>query len=136
MNTLEDIYFKTDYLTKQNNDEASYCYKIKKKDTYINFSQTASEVYGKIRAFSPVPGAKCFVNGELLKVLEAKIEDSFEKHKNHSLVLDNNLLISCGTGSIRLTKVQRQGKKVMSAKDILNGWNIEKGVIFNEETQN
>ena len=45
----------------QIHSEASYCYKIKKDDTYLKFNISAKEVLGKIKAFSPNPGAKKFI---------------------------------------------------------------------------
>ena len=48
------------------------------------------------------------------------------------MVLDDNLLISCKVGSIRLTKIQRQGRTPMLSKDVLTGWKIKKGLILNE----
>ena len=117
----------------QIHSEASYCYKIKKDDTYLKFNISAKEVLGKIKAFSPNPGAKCFIEGELIKILDAKIEDNSKLNKNVGCVTDENLLISCKYGFIRLTKVQRAGRKAMNAKEFLNGWKVKKGSIINEK---
>ena len=117
----------------QNHSEASYCFRIKKEDTYINFDCSASEVLGKIRAFSPTPGAKCYIKGELIKILDAKIEEEKKFNKKFGCVIDKNLLISCKYGFIRFIKVQRAGRKVMYAKELLNGWDIEVGIMVNEE---
>ena len=117
----------------QIHSEASYCYKIKKDDTYLKFNISAKEVLGKIKAFSPNPGAKCFIEGELIKILDAKIEDNSKLNKNVGCVTDENLLISCKYGFIRLTKVQRAGRKAMNAREFLNGWKVKKGSIINEK---
>ncbi|MAH88865.1 MAG: methionyl-tRNA formyltransferase [Pelagibacterales bacterium] len=117
----------------QNHSEASYCYRIKKEDTYINFNCSASEVLGKIRAFSPTPGAKCYLKGELIKILDAKIDGEKKENKKFGYVTDKNLLISCKYGFIRFIKVQRAGRKAMYAKELLNGWDVEEGSIVNEE---
>ncbi len=117
--------------TKQDEDEATYCYRIKKEDTYINFDKTAIEILGKIRAFSPFPGAKCYLQGELIKILEAKVENNNEINKNFGVVFDDNLLIACKTGFIRLTKIQREGRKAMHVKEVLNGWKVKKGSKIN-----
>ena len=117
----------------QIHDEASYCYKIKKDDTYLKFNISAKEVLGKIRAFSPNPGAKCFLEGELIKILEAKIEDNSKLNMKTGYVIDNSLLISCKYGFIRLTKIQREGRKAMMATEVLNGWKVKIGSIINEK---
>ena len=117
----------------QIHSEASYCYKIKKDDTYLKFNVSAKEVLGKIRAFSPNPGAKCFIQGELVKILDAKIEDNSKLNKKVGYVTDESLLISCKFGFIRLIKLQRAGRKVMTAKELLNGWKVKIGSIINEK---
>ena len=117
----------------QNHSEASYCYRVKKEDTYINFDCSASEVLGKIRAFSPTPGAKCYIKGELIKILDARIEGEEKVNKKFGCVIDKNLLISCKYGFIRFIKVQRAGRKAMHVKELLNGWDIEVGSIVNEK---
>ena len=95
----------------QIHSEASYCYKIKKNDTYLKFNISAKEVLGKIRAFSPNPGAKCFIQGELVKILDAKIEDNSKLNKKVGYVTDESLLISCRFGFIRLINYKGQDVK-------------------------
>ena len=129
---IDKFILKKINITKQDDKKATYCYKIKKEDTYIRFDEKAENIYGKIRAFTPTPGAKCFIKGELVRIIEAEVEEVEYNHNNYGKVLDNNLLVACKTGSIRLIKIQRQGRKPMLVKDVLNGWKIEKGLILNE----
>ena len=117
----------------QINSGASYCYKIKKDDTYLSFNISAREVLGKIRAFSPNPGAKCFLEGELIKILDAKIEDEMKLNIKTGYVTDERLLISCKYGFIRLLKIQRAGRKVMTAREFLNGRKVKIGSKINEK---
>ena len=42
-------------------------------------------------------------------------------------VLDDHLTIACGDGAVRLTQVQREGKKPMSAEEFLRGTKVEAG---------
>ena len=113
--------------------EASYCYKIKKDDTYLKFNTSAEEVLGKIKAFSPNPGAKCFLDGELIKILDAKIEDNSKFNKKIGCVTDESLLISCKYGFIRILKLQRAGRKAMMAREFLNGVTVKIGSVINEK---
>ena len=113
--------------------EVSYCYKIKKDDTYLKFNTSAEEVLGKIKAFSPSPGAKCFLEGELIKILDAKIEDNSRYNQKMGCVIDENLLVSCKYGFIRLIKIQRAGRKAMMAREFLNGRKVKIGSVINEK---
>ena len=132
VNVIERLADNNIKLTKQNNEEATYCYKIKKEDSYISFNETAQEVYGKIRAFNPNPGAKCFIKGELVKILEARLENSNNKCGKYGEVIDNELLVACKFGSIKFIKIQRPGKRAMTTSEVLNGWKVEKGIILND----
>ena len=58
----------------QDHKMATYTKIIKKHDTYLNFNESAENILGKIRAFNPNPGTKCFINGELVKIIKAKKE--------------------------------------------------------------
>ncbi len=130
---IEELAKKTIIPKAQIHKEASYCYKINKADTYLNFNTSALEVFGKIRALSPAPGARCYLEGELIKVLEAKVEGNNKLNKILGCVKDEGLLISCKYGFIRFIKIQRAGRKVMLAKELLNGWKIKIGSILNEK---
>ena len=130
---IEDLSNSNIKPQAQIHSEASYCYKIKKDDTYLKFNTSAEEVLGRIRAFSPTPGAKCFLEGEMIKVLDAKIEDNSKFNKKIGCVTDESLLISCKYGFIRLIKVQRAGRKVMMAREFLNGRKVKIGSVINEK---
>ncbi len=130
---IEDLSNNSIKPQAQIHSEASYCYKIKKDDTYLKFNTSAEEVYGRIRAFSPNPGAKCFLDGELIKILDAKIEGNSKFNKKIGCVTDESLLISCKYGFIRLIKVQRAGRKAMMVKEFLNGRKVKIGSVINEK---
>lgn len=119
--------------TLQTHNEASYCYKIKKEDTYLKFDTKAQEVLGKIRAFNPFPGAKCYLEGELIKVLEAKVEGNNKINKTFGYIVDDNLLVSCKYGFIRFIRIQRAGRRALLSKELLNGWKVKVGAIVNEK---
>jgi len=116
---------------KQDHSKATYSHKIDKKDAVIDFKEEALKIFGKIRAFSPNPCARCYINGEIVKIFEAEVANDKKKHDKSGLILDNNLLISCSIGSIRLLKIQREGKKILPVREVLNGWKIGPGTKIN-----
>ena len=116
---------------KQDHSQATYSYKIEKKDTMINFEEEALQILGKIKAFAPNPCARCYINGEIVKIFDAEVINNNKKYDKSGIVLDHKLLISCGIGAIRLLKIQREGKKVLSANEVLNGWRVDPGTKIN-----
>ena len=126
-----DLYInKKIFPVAQDESEATYSYKIKKEDAFLNFAEPALSVFGKIRAFYPNPSAKCTIKGETVKIIDAEVINKVNKFNDIGITLDNQLLVSCKVGTIRLTKIQRQGKKAMDAKVALNGWKIKEGTII------
>jgi methionyl-tRNA formyltransferase len=44
--------------------------------------------------------------------------------------LDDALLIACGEGAVRLTRLQREGRQALSAQDYLRGAPTPRGARF------
>lgn len=64
--------FPTMTRLKQDHQEATYCSKLSKADTILNPEDTLLTKLGKVRAFSPTPGATWIHNGKRIKILSAK----------------------------------------------------------------
>ena len=72
---------------------------------------------GKVRAYNPNPGAKCFINGELVKILEAR-KEILKNNKNlPGTIIDEKLLIACQEDGIRPLVLQREGQKPLKLLD-------------------
>ena len=102
----------------------TYAKKIDKAETRIDFADPADLIDRQIRAFSPSPGAWYEFRGERIKVLEAEDEDQCG---SPGTVINDQLLIACGTGAIQPLIVQRAGKPAMPAADLLRGFPIPAG---------
>ena len=107
--------------TSQKETEVSFAPLLKKKDGLLFFrEQTAQSVSRQVRAFDPWPGTYCFINGVRLKVLEVE-ENSKKLSPGEINTEEKYLLIGCFEGTLRLKKVQLEGKKVTSDFDFING---------------
>ena len=73
---------------------------------------------------SPFPGAWFEVNGTRVKAL---LCDVVQASAAPGTFIDDRLTIACGTGAIRLLKLQREGKGAMEATDFLRGFPIAAG---------
>jgi methionyl-tRNA formyltransferase len=106
----------------------SYAAKIDKAEARIDFEQDAEKVHNLIRGLSPFPGAWFEASAagrrERIKVLRASIVAG---HGRPGEVLDDRLMIACGTGAVRLIELQRAGKKPMAADELLRGFALPRG---------
>lgn len=108
----------------QPEDGVTYAAKIEKGETRIDFTRSAAEVERQVRAFAPTPGAFVEHAGERIRMLAAEIVDA--KGPPGS-VLDEHLTIACEDLAIRPTRVQRAGRGVMDAAELLRGFPLPPG---------
>ena len=97
--------------------------KLFKKHGRIDWFQSASSIHNQIRGLNPFPGAwTSLPSGETIKVhASERMELDFDGQPGEIHIYKNTLYVSCGAGTISLTRVQPQGKPAMDVKDFLNG---------------
>ena len=103
----------------------TYAAKIDKAEARIDFTKSARDVERLVRAMNPAPGAWFDVAGERIKILAADVLPF--RFQVPGDVVDDRLTIACGDGAIRPTLVQRAGRGVTSAADLLRGFPIPSG---------
>ncbi|WP_373491863.1 methionyl-tRNA formyltransferase [Parasphingorhabdus sp.] len=111
----------------QNDALATYAKKIDKQEARLDFNPSAEQVERQIRAFNPLPGAFFEFQGNRYRILEAKIIDTAG---TPGTILDEHLLIGCGSGAIQPQVIQKAGKPAMELKSFLNGTTIPKGTLL------
>ena len=89
--------------------------------------QDAAAIERRVRAFDPWPGTFSTLDGVVLKILSAVVADGSGAP---GTVLDGHLLVACGGGALRLTRVQLAGRAAMDAAAFLRGHPIPAGVRF------
>jgi methionyl-tRNA formyltransferase len=116
---------------RQHDEGATYAPKLDPKETRINWRLLAHDVHDRIRGLSPHPGAwfEIEANGkrERIRVLRSTIAAGAGMP---GMVLDDHMTVACGEGAVRLTEVQRAGKRPMSAEDFLRGMTLLPGVVL------
>ena len=135
LETLPSVFSQTNKRVKQDENEITFAYNVKREEEQIDFSKTAREIFNLIRGLSPSPSANTILFGEEMKVLESKIFDrKYEKAVCGEIVdiTKEGIVVSCSDGSILLTKIKPFGKKEMSAASYVNGVGKEKliGRVF------
>ncbi|MED5547729.1 MAG: methionyl-tRNA formyltransferase [Pseudomonadota bacterium] len=115
----------------QSEEGVTYAKKISSEEARIDWTRPAGELANHVRGLSPFPGAWFELDtgkeAVRVKVLMAKAEAGSGAPGE---VLDGNLLIACGEGALRLTRLQRAGKGAMDATDFLRGNSVEPGTVL------
>ncbi|MDO9182656.1 MAG: methionyl-tRNA formyltransferase [Bacteriovorax sp.] len=112
--------------TPQDPKNISFAPTLKKEDGLLNFTESSnSKISNQVRALDPWPGTYCFLNNLRLKVLEVESLNRFLK-PNETSIEHGHLAVGCSDGTIRLSRVQLEGKKSCSDTELLNGL-INKG---------
>ena len=125
LDNIDEILDDKIKFKEQNHDEATYAAKIEKTEGQIDWSETAESTIGKINGLYPSPGAFFTYNGERYKILKASLAHGSGKIGE---VLNNYLEVSCGNKkSIKILKIQRQGKRPQSISEFMLGSQIKKG---------
>ena len=111
----------------QSDQGVTYAKKISKDEARIDWSKSAAEIDCLIRGLAPSPGAFTQVKGERLKIVYAMpVKDRGEAGE----VISDDLTVACGEGALKLLKVQRAGKGVMEARELLKGFPLPPGTRF------
>ncbi|MEA1876671.1 MAG: methionyl-tRNA formyltransferase [Bacteroidota bacterium] len=103
--------------------------KIFKEDCKIQWSQPASLIHNLIRGLSPYPAAwtRFFDQNDntfQIKIFRSEIHDSSpELDPGQVLIMHNGyLLVGTTSKTIRLLRIQPEGKRQMEVKDFLRGY--------------
>ncbi|MFC5579109.1 methionyl-tRNA formyltransferase [Lysobacter niabensis] len=109
--------------TAQSEDGVTYAHKLDKAEARLDWSQPATVLANKVRAFNPWPMAEAQVAGERLRLHAAVALDETHDATPGSLLRAGRegLDIACGEGVLRIRTLQREGGKAITAADYLNG---------------
>ena len=115
------------HFINQQEQMITYAKKINKKESEIDWNDSAKKIVAKINGLNPYPGVWFEHKGTRIKIIKAETSDYKGKIGE---VLTNNLDIGCQDKSIRINLLQKAGKKVITTKSFLKGYKIIKGEIL------
>ena len=123
LETLPSILDGTNSREKQNEDEVTFAYNIKREEEHIDFSKTSREVFNLIRGLCPIPSANVLLDGAEMKVYSSVISLKSYNGKCGEIVdvTKEGIVVKTGDGSVTLTEVKPFGKKRMDASSYVNG---------------
>ena len=116
-------------LKDQNEKDVTYAKKISKKESEIDWNETAQKILAKINGLNPHPGVWFNHQGNRIKIIDAEI---FQNQGKKGEVLTNELVVACKDKAIKINSLQKEGKKVLDAKSFLTGYKILKGEMLSQ----
>jgi methionyl-tRNA formyltransferase len=116
---------------KQDHDKATYCGKITRDTSQIDWLKSAAEIHNLIRGLNPKPIAWTTFRENELKIYKSKVFDETigQNLKPGELYKlgKKRLLIGTGNGLLEILNLQPSTKKIMDAPSFLNGARLTEG---------
>ncbi len=111
----------------QPQEGVTYAAKLTRDAGRIDWAHEAARIERQVRAFDPWPGTFTSLHGAVLKVL--RVEPAVGNGPA-GIALDDRLTIACGSGALRLTRVQLAGRPAMAAEAFLRGHAVTAGTML------
>ena len=119
----------------QAEDGVTYAPKLTRGEGRLDWTRPAAELERQVRALNPWPGVWFEHAGDRIKVLSAEAAEdgpdpAGEPGALIGEVLGGALGVACGSGVLRLKKVQRQGKEPRDGAAFLRGYEMTAGTVL------
>ena len=119
----------------QDNSEATYAPMLSRDDGIIDWSQTASQIANRIRAFQPWPGCHTMLGQHRLIIWRAHagVDGQTSEHPNVRPATITGLhktgiTVACGgSAELHIEELQIEGKRRLPARDVANGLRLTPG---------
>lgn len=116
---------------EQNHETATFCAPITKKDGKIDWQKPPEKIKQKIQAFYPWPGTWTTLDGKRLKIFPPVIIDKDESQPAGQITVENEqLTVVCGKGKLIVSKIQLEGKTLITADNFIRGYANLSGKIL------
>lgn len=107
---------------------------IRKEDGQLDFGRPAVELERRLRAFTPWPGGSFTTDAGVVKVHQVRVAQGIGAPGTVLSASAEGIELACGEGSLVITTLQPEGKRVMSARDYLSGRSVPIGARWPKES--
>lgn len=110
----------------QNNTVATHTKLFTKEDGKLDFSESAEILERKIRALNPWPSTYSSLEGKIVKILQAEMQNTLKKELSPGTILaeKNGFFVGTGTLPLKILLLQEEGKKPQEADTFLIGHDV------------
>lgn len=109
---------------KQNEEEATFAYNIKREQEKIDWSKSGEEIYNHIRGLNPWPVAYTTFDRKVVKIWNSKKVKHAKSEEPGTIIRleEDGIVVASGNDTaVKITELQPSGKKKMPAEQFLRG---------------
>lgn len=132
MDTLERLAAGPVDEEPQEERRATYAPRLTKDEGLVDWTRSALEVHNLIRGLHPWPHAFTFHAGRRLILHRSVVTTKVAEAAAGTIVTAHGdaLLVATGDGTVELTQLQAEGKRVMTPREFLSGSPLSAGDRF------
>ena len=119
--------------TPQPEQGATYAVKLDKRESRLNWRESAVAIGRRIRAFNPRPGASTVMRGVEFKIWQCAVTAGDGAPGEILATGPKGILIACGEGAVFATELQRAAGRRLVAIEFLRGFPLSAGERFEME---
>lgn len=103
-----------------------YAPKVKKSELFIDWRDSALNIFNKIRAFSPTPGARTLLHGSIVKIFKGQVyPENLNLKPGEIKIIDKEIYVGTRDLPLKILELQPAGKRIMRAKEFIAGRKID-----------
>jgi methionyl-tRNA formyltransferase len=122
--------------TPQPSDGVTLAPRIRPEDATVDWDRPAEQVARTIRSLTPRPGAVTSLDGLRLKVGGASVVQEAEPGATAGTLVGSDaggVVVACGSGSVRIRRVQLAGRPWSDAADQVRGRRLAVGMVLGDQ---
>ena len=123
LKTLPEIINLSNKRIKQNNEEVTFAWNIKREEEHIDFNKGVNIVDQLVRGLNPYPYANTIINDIEFKIINGYFVKKNSTPNKINEITKDAIGFGCEDGIYYATTIKQAGKKEMLVKDYLNGKN-------------
>ena len=109
----------------------TYANKVTREQARVDWKLPAVVLERAVRAYNPIPAAYSYFDGQVVKIQEAEVTSESSAAPGEIVsVSTEGIVVACGAGALRLTRLQRAGGKQLAAAEFLRGFPLRAGQRF------
>ena len=122
---LPSIIDGTNKREKQDEEQVTYAYTIKREEEHLDFTKSVKEVDQLVRGLYDKVLANTIIGDIEYKIVEGHYTYDSSIVNKISVINKKELAIGCSDGLYYIDKIKPSGKNIMDIKSFLNGINID-----------